>query len=75
MAAADDHSKVTRHMYATESVVDAIRRAKVRNIEFECLADAWVSTAVYEIGSRYRFPRDFAQRVDKAYARAGVSRP
>lgn len=75
MATADNRGKVTGHIYATESVVDAIRRAKVRNIEFECLADAWVSTAVYEIGSRYRLPQDYAQRIDKAYARAGVSRP
>jgi hypothetical protein len=71
----DERGRVTGHVFATERVRDVFRRAKVRNVAFERLTDVSVNTDTYEVGSDYLMPPDFSQRVDAAYARAGVPRP
>ena len=75
MATPDEHGARTAHIYATERVVSALKRARVRNIAFERLTEVTVSTSNYEIGKDYLLPSDFRHRVEAAYARAGLPRP
>jgi len=71
----DSTGRVTARIFVTEKVREALDRAEVKNLRLQRLTEKSVMTSIYEIGSSHLLPCDFSQRVDAAYARAGVSRP
>jgi hypothetical protein len=75
MERVDSIGKVTARCFATEKVHRIYQKVGIENIRFECLTDRSVMTSIYEIGGSHLLPSDFSQRVDAAYARAGIPRP
>ena len=75
MERADAIGNFTADIFVTEKVRQAFVQAKIKNLTFDALSDSSVGTDVFEITRSYQLPRDFSQRIDAAYARAGVRRP
>jgi hypothetical protein len=69
----DERGNRTLNRYVTGRVLKAFRRSRISNLRIEKLSDLEVSASVYEIGSRYRLPRDYDARVDTLYARKRAS--
>ena len=55
----DERGNRTLNRYVTGRVLKAFRRSRISNLRIEKLSDLEVSASVYEIGSRYRLPRDY----------------
>lgn len=71
----DSQGSISSRRFATERVVKALTKARVRNLTFERLIDKEVDTSVYTIGMQYRLPADYGDRLDRAYRTANVERP
>jgi len=72
---ADRTGKVTLNRFVTEPVMQALSRAKIRNLEMKSLPEVSVDVSVYSIGNAHLLPPDIDDRIAAAYAAAGVPRP
>jgi hypothetical protein len=71
----DSLGRMSGTRFATERVVKALKRARIRNLGFIAAPDEVVDAAVYTIGLRHRLPKDYGDRLDRAYRAANVPRP
>lgn len=73
MERADERGNRTLRRYVTGRVVKALGRSRISNLHIEKLSELEVSAAVYEIGLRYRLPRNYDSRLEELYANKGAS--
>ena len=75
MEAPDQLGRVSTWRMMTGTLKRALAKAKVKNILVRRLTDKRVNTSVYTIGQEHLLPPDYEQRLQAAYAEAGVPRP
>ena len=60
MERSDSLGRMSSTLFATERVVKALKRARIRNIGFIAAPDEVVDAAVYTIGLQHRLPKDYS---------------
>ena len=75
MERSDAQGSTSSWKFATDRVVRALTKARVRNLVFERLTDVEVDASNYTIGMQHRLPADYGDRLERAYRTAKVERP
>jgi hypothetical protein len=71
----DTQSRKTGFVMVTAAVREAFRIAKINNIRFVPLSEWEIDTSIYEIGKKYRLPKDHNDRIIASYRNANLPIP